>query len=111
MTPLIAKNLTYKKKAIKSKVITLSEFIQQKDIKKIKLLKIDCEGEEINVLSGIKPIDLSKIDNIVMEINDINNSIKKAKNILLKNGFVSIRLEKESGFEKTKLTNLYASKI
>ena len=111
MTPLIAKYLTYKRKTITSKVITLSEFIQQKDIKKIKLLKIDCEGEEINVLNGIKPIDLSKIDNIVMEINDINNSIKKAKNILLKNGFASIRLEKESGFEKTKLANLYASKI
>ena len=45
-----------------------------------------------------------------MEVNDVEENIKKAKNILKIKGFENIRLEKEKGFEKTKLVNIYAQK-
>ena len=37
-------------------------------------------------------------------------NIEKAQNILSQRGFQNIRLEKEKGFEKTKLVNIYATK-
>ncbi len=110
ITPLIAKYLTSNSKQIKSSVITLSEFIDKEQIKIINLLKIDCEGEEVNVLLGIKDNHWSLIKSIVMEVNDVEENIKKAKNILKIKGFQNIRLEKEKGFEKTKLVNIYAQK-
>ena len=110
MTPLIAKYLQANSKEITSKVITLSNFIEEKNIDCIHLLKIDCEGEEINVLRGIKTEHWQLINAIVMEVNDIENNVVFAKNILSKYGFKHIKLEKEKGFEKTKLINIYAYK-
>ena len=107
--PLIAKYLTANKKQVKSKVITLSDFIDNEKIKNINLLKIDCEGEEVNVLHGIKKNHWPLIKAVVMEVNDIENNIKVSKKILSDNGFKSIRMEKEKGFEKTKLINIYAT--
>ena len=110
LTPLITKYLTSNSQTIKSHVITLSHFIEKENIAKINLLKIDCEGEEINVLLGINSKHWSIIKNIVMEVNDLGNNIEVAKNILSNNGFEKIKFEKEKGFEKTKLINIYASK-
>ena len=110
MVPLIAKYLQSNKKKITSKVISLSDFIQNQEIKIINLLKIDCEGEEINVLRGIERKHWPLIKAVVMEVNDIENNIEISKKILSSNGFTHIKLEKEKGFEKTKLTNIYATK-
>ena len=110
LIPLIARYLTSNSEQITSSVTTLSDFIETEKINIINLLKIDCEGEEINVLSGVQKTHWRKIESIVMEINDINHNLKMAKNILLKNGFQKIKLIKEKGFEKTNLINLYATK-
>ncbi|MAQ70477.1 MAG: hypothetical protein CMD23_05220 [Flavobacteriales bacterium] len=110
LTPLIAKHLTSNSQKITSSVITLSHLIETEKINTINLLKIDCEGEEINVLLGIKTEHWNIIQAIVMEVNDIENNIQKAKKLLAQKGFQNIRLEKEKGFEKTKLINIYAHK-
>ena len=110
LAPLIANYLKSNSKKIKSQVITLSDFIQKEKIKNIHLLKIDCEGEEVNVLRGIKTAHWKLIHTIIMEVNDVDNNIEKTKGILLKNNFNNIKLEKELGFEKTKLINIYAKK-
>ena len=110
MTPLIAKYLTANKKQISSEVISLSDFIDNEQIKNIHLLKIDCEGEEVNVLHGISKKHWPLIHSIIMEVNDIKNNVETSRDILSKNGFKSIKMEKEKGFEKTKLINIYATK-
>ena len=110
LTPLIAKYLTSNSQQIKSPVITLSELIETEKIHVINLLKIDCEGEEINVLLGLKNEHWDMIQAIVMEVNDVENNIQKAKKLLAEKGFQDIKLEKEKGFEKTKLINIYAQK-
>ena len=110
LIPIIIKYLKSNKKEIKSQVITLSHFIEEKKISIIDLLKIDCEGEEINVLHGIKEKHWKLINTIIMEVNDIKNNLNTAKNILTKNGFNNIKMEKEKGFENTQLINIYASK-
>ncbi|MBJ04447.1 MAG: hypothetical protein CMP65_00905 [Flavobacteriales bacterium] len=110
LSPLIAKYLKANSKIIKSKVICLSDFIDEKNINQINLLKIDCEGEELNVLQGIKKKHWDLINNIVMEIFDVDDNLLNAKNILSKHGFKKIILEKEKGFEKTKMVNIFALK-
>ena len=110
LIPLIAKYLTSNSKQITSSVTTLSDFIETEKINIINLLKIDCEGEEINVLLGLKNKHWELIQAIVMEVNDIENNIKKAQKLLMDKGFKDIKLEKEKGFEKTKLVNIYARK-
>ena len=108
--PLIAKYLQANKRHMESKVITLSSFIENKKITNINLLKIDCEGEEVNVLRGIKNKHWTLIDAVIMEANDIKNNIEISTKILSENGFKNIKMEKEKGFEKTKLINIYATK-
>ena len=110
ITPLIVKYLTLGSKKVQSPVITLSQFIEEKKIDCIHLIKIDCEGEEINVLRGIKNKHWKLINSVIMEVNDISNNIEVAKEILSKNGFKNIKMEKEKGFEKTKLINICAKK-
>tara|TARA_Y100001968_G_scaffold332056_1_gene388826 strand:- start:284 stop:1084 length:801 start_codon:yes stop_codon:yes gene_type:complete len=110
ITPLIAKYLTANSQKVNSKVITLSEFIEKEKLQKIDLLKIDCEGEEVNVLRGIHEKHWQLIEVVIMEVNDIENNLAAAKNILSQHGFKNIRLEKEKGFENTKLTNICAKK-
>ena len=94
LTPLIVKYLTLGGKKIESPVITLSQFIEEK-IDCIHLIKIDCEGEEINVLRGIKNEHWELINSVIMEVNDISNNIEVAKEILSKNGFKNIKTEKK----------------
>lgn len=58
-------------------VITLDEFIFNKEIKKINLLKIDVEGNELNVLLGAKQaISKNIIDVIQFEFTQINSTSK-----------------------------------
>lgn len=51
-------------------VITLNSFIKQNKIKKIDLLKMDCEGAEYEILFNLNDKDYSKIKRIVMETHD-----------------------------------------
>ena len=54
---------------IKIRQITLSDYIKNKKVRTIDLLKIDTQGYELNVLKGIKKQDLFKIKIILLEIN------------------------------------------
>ena len=110
ISPLIARYLMANSKIIKSKVTSLSNFINAKQIKEINLLKVDCEGEEINVLLGIEDQHWNIIKAVIMEVIDIDNNVEKANKILLKKGFKNINLEKEKGFEETDMVNIYATK-
>ena len=111
ITPLIAKYPTSNSQIITNNVITLNNFIKDyKNLEQINLLKIDCEGEEINVLHGINDSNWKIINNVIVEVNDVENNLEKAKTILLNNGLKMFQIQKEKGFEKTKLTNIYIAR-
>ena len=71
--------------------IMLSEFIEQKDIKKIDILKIDTEGYELEVIKGLgKDIQLIKFiyfehhyDNMIKK----NYKFSEIHDLLLTHGF------------------------
>ena len=84
------KDLIREKQEIK--IINLSKFIYQHDLKKIDILKIDTEGYEFNVLRGLNKDDFKKIKFIYFE-HHFDSMIRKnytlsdIKKLLIDNNF------------------------
>ena len=58
------------------KCVSFDEIISQNNIKKVKLLKIDCEGAEYEIIYGSKYIKSNIIENIVGEYHSLPYNIK-----------------------------------
>ncbi len=69
----------------------ISTYMQDHDIKRINLLKIDAENYEKEVLSGIDQEDWSRIDQITMEMHpnykDCEQNAQDVKDMLSSNGY------------------------
>ena len=89
---------------IKVKMITLNDYMTQKEIQKIDFLKIDTEGYEYEVLLGMKS-KIKKVQLIMFE-HHYDDMIKKSykfhgiKKLLVKNNFIQIYKSKMP-FRKT----------
>ena len=59
--------------------ITLDEFISEKQIQRIDLLKLDCEGAEYEILMKAPKMTLNKIDRIILEYHDVNDDLQHDK--------------------------------
>ena len=88
--------------------INFKDFLREKNIKKVDLLKIDCEGAEYEILFNLTSKDLTKIEKIVMEVHNVNNekNIWHLGSFLLKNNFVL----KVNGSPNSQTSMLYAKK-
>ena len=73
LQPFSRKEYSYKQSV---KIRKLSNFIEEKKLEKIHVLKIDTEGYEFNVLKGIKEGDFKKIKFILLE-HHYDDMIKK----------------------------------
>jgi len=80
------------------------------NIPRIDLLKVDCEGAELAVLKGIKPEHWPLIGKVVAEVHDVEGRLETVTALLKSHGFNNIHQEKEKGFEKTQLTNIFATR-
>ena len=59
----------YNSKKIATKINTLSNIIEDNNIKKIDVLKIDAENYELQILNGIETDHWKIIQNIIVEIH------------------------------------------
>jgi len=105
---IIAKQLVKGKKLVACELKTLSSIIELENIQKIDLLKIDCEGAEWDVLTGIKEADWLKIKSIVIEVHDTENRVYKVKELLAQKGFTRLTDEQEKGLENSAMFNIFA---
>ena len=96
----IKNKILNKKNKIKYKIniktLTLDNYVKNKKIKCIDLLKIDTEGHELDVLKGsLNSLKKKKIKYILIEIHFSkmyeNYSKKKIENFLKKNNFLLIK--------------------
>ena len=83
------------KKSIKIQGKTLKNFIIEEKIGKVDLLKIDIEGEEIEVFENIDNNILSIFNQITVEFHDflwpeLGKRVEKIKKNIFKKGFYSI---------------------
>ena len=106
--PLIAWYLRKGKKTVECPVRTLSGMIHDENMEKITLLKMDCEGQEWDVLMGIEDEHWPLIESIVMEVHDVDGRADEVRSLLNQKGFTKITGEKEKSLEQTNLINLYA---
>ena len=72
-------------KEIKIRFITLKEYLQQNDIKKIDVLKMDIEWMEFEVLSSRWDFEYKKIQNLIIEIHLLNENMEKKWNLIFQN--------------------------
>lgn len=107
--PYIAKNLIKNPVKTKCSIKTLSEIINLFSISQIDLLKIDCEGNELNVIDGIDEKHWRIIKQVVIEVNDINGRFDYINKKLTASGY-KIKVTKDPSLKDTNLINLFAKK-
>jgi hypothetical protein len=83
--------------------------IDSLSIKKLDLLKIDCEGNEQKVIDGIEENNWNIIKQLIIEINDIDGRLNYINNKLIELGYTT-RIIQEPALKNTKLYNLFAKK-
>ena len=68
-------------------VRTLSSILDEQGISAVSLLKIDVEGGELEVLTGIGSGDWPRIDRLVVEVHDRNGRLARVSSVLERAGY------------------------
>lgn len=100
-----------KTKTVNCQLKTISKVIEEEEIDRIDLLKIDVEKSELDVLQGINQSDWHKIKQVVIEVHDLKNRVETIKSILNRNGFDHIVVEQEPLLKKSEYFNVYATRL
>jgi hypothetical protein len=104
----------YKAELVPCKLRTISDIIQENNVKTIHLMKIDAENYEFQVLAGIKQSDWAKIQQISMEVHEHikggNDLLNKLGKMLEGKGF-SVEKERNSRFSLMDVHMLYAKRL
>ena len=90
-------------------LLTFSDVIEEHNLDRVDLLKIDVERSEKDVLDGIKEGDWNKIQQIVIEVHNDGDSLKEIELLLKEKGFNCV-VEQEKLLKGTDLYNIYASR-
>jgi len=106
--PIIVKRLKNNPINVECAVKTLSYIIENQVLEKIDLLKIDCEGNELKVLQGIKDDDWKIIKQLIIEVHDIDGRLNAIIDILKKQNY-NVKIEKEDSMKNTRLSNVIAT--
>ncbi|WP_429385033.1 amino acid adenylation domain-containing protein, partial [Mucilaginibacter sp. UYCu711] len=103
---LLAAKLESKKIKVKTK--TVSQIIEEENIEKIDLLKIDVENSEHLVINGLLDKDWAKIGSVIIEIHDTDNRLSNIQNLLVQKGFHTYVEKEKMLSEDDILYNLFA---
>jgi amino acid adenylation domain-containing protein/FkbM family methyltransferase len=85
----------------------LSDVMNEHEIERIDLLKIDVEKSELDVLEGVDEEDWKKIKQIVVEVHDLNGRVTRVTELLKTHGF-SVSVDQEEDLALSGLYNIYA---
>ena len=89
-----------------SELRTLSDLIEEQNIERIDLLKINVEKSELDVLAGIQEKDWSKIRQIVLEV-DTQENFEPIISLLKRHGYEFV-VEQDVLLTNTQLCYIYA---
>jgi len=104
----IAKRLRSDAITVECPLMTVSEVIQEQGLTKIDLLKVDCEGAELDVLKGISQTDWPKVRQAVLEVHDVDGQLEAVTRLLVDHGLTELVTEQEPAFKHTRLWNVFA---
>ena len=108
LAPLIAKRLRKGSQTVDCHLRTISSVMDEHELERIDLLKIDCEGAELLALKGIEDRHWPLIAQVVTEVHDVDHRLDEVCELLSRHGFDEIICEREKGFEDTVLVNVHA---
>ena len=108
LSGFIAKRLKGRAQVIQAELRPLSAVIEEQNMTRIDLLKIDCEGAELSVLQGIEETHWSRIQQVVAEVHDIDGRLEQVEALLRRAGLTEIVVAIEPGFEAIAVRNVYA---
>ena len=106
----VARHLRGGSKEVVAQLVTLSEVIDEHQIEHVDLLKVDCEGAELAALQGLRAEHWPRIRRVVVEVHDRDGRFDTVCALLRQHGFTKLVAEKEAGFEKTRLINVFATR-
>ena len=66
---------------------TLSALLDERAIRRVDLLKIDCEGDELRVLRGLTAADMRRVHQVVAEVHDVHGRLAATVALLRRHGF------------------------
>ncbi|WP_413175421.1 FkbM family methyltransferase [Anabaena azotica] len=101
-------NKGFQGKQVSCQIKTVSQIIQESQIEKIDLLKVDVEKSELDVLSGINKEDWVKIKQVFVEVHDIDDRVNTIRDLLTEQGFENIQFEQEAILNGSDIFSLYA---
>jgi FkbM family methyltransferase len=110
LSGFVAKHLRGGAKEVDAELRTLSDIIDEHGIERVDLLKVDCEGAELPALLGIRDEHWPRVGKVVVEVHDRNGRLDTVRGLLEKHGITNITVEKEDGFEGTRLVNVFATR-
>ncbi|MEM9818383.1 MAG: FkbM family methyltransferase, partial [Cyanobacteria bacterium P01_D01_bin.6] len=74
-------------KQVNCELKTVSEVMRENHISSIDLLKVDVEGSELDVLTGIEQEDWRKIRQVVVEVHNVNDRVEQIVSMLERHGY------------------------
>jgi len=90
-------------------LVTLSGFLDEEEIDQVALLKLDCEGSELDALLGIRSEHWRRIRQVVAEVDCQSDRLEAVTTLLEDHGFV-VRVSSTAQLEGTGLRMVYASR-
>lgn len=106
---LVEKNGDLNIETVNVKSITLEDVLKKHSLEYVQLLKVDCEGSELDILLSTNDKCFEKIENIVMKTHD-NYSQKAMCNRLIELGYEVISYKKMDGDFSSLIFCLYATR-
>lgn len=95
---------------VKCELRTVSAVMREQGLDRVDLLKVDCEGAELDVLLGVEDADWPRIGAVVAEVADVDGRLAAVRDLLARHGFDRVAVEREPGFEATPMVNVFATR-
>ena len=106
----MAKHLRTGAVTVQCELRTVSSVIDEYDLERVDLLKVDCEGAELDVLLGITNEHWPRISKVIAEVHDTDDRLCQVTELLKSKGLTNLTIAKEAGFEDTAMHNIYATR-
>ncbi|MDP2311689.1 MAG: FkbM family methyltransferase [Pseudomonadota bacterium] len=106
----IAWNMRRGAQRVRCELRTVSQVMRDQGLDRIDLLKVDCEGAELDVLLGVDDAHWPHIGAVVAEVADVDGRLAAVRALLVRHGLDRIVIEREAGFEATPMVNVFATR-
>ena len=86
---------------------TLSSVIEEQQVERIDLLKIDVEKSELDVLGGIEEAHWARIKQLAIEVHDTDGRLDLLTGLLEKKGY-QVKVDQDTWLKGTRIYEVYA---